>query len=254
MRRRSEENSDSHDRWLISYADFITLLFAFFVVMFASSQTDRGKVGEAVRRAFNGEARPRAQTVLGGTVDDFGQGNRMLRGPGGREIYSPVSSADLIPSQAFLNRELAKEIADGKLTIHMEARGMVVSLSEAGYFVSGSDGLSEQGYPVLAKIAETILKTSSPVRLEGHTDAVPISTPRFRNNWELSSARGIATLNAFHNQFNVPLNRMAVTGYADTYPIDSNDTEEGRGKNRRVDIVILSQSGASAEPNAKPHD
>src|ERR1700710_2703739 len=131
MKRRSEENSDSHDRWLISYADFITLLFAFFVVMFASSQTDRGKVGEAFRRACNGEARPKAQTVLGGTVDDLGQGNRMLRGPGGTEIYSPVSrSADLIPSQAFLNRELAKEIADGKLSIHMEARGMVVSLSE----------------------------------------------------------------------------------------------------------------------------
>jgi chemotaxis protein MotB len=249
-RRHPQQSHENLERWLISYADFITLLFAFFVVMFASSQTDRKKVGEAVRRAFSGEA-PQVSAVLGGTVDDVGVGNAMRKGPGGSQIYTPVPpTSELLPSQEFLDRELAEQIADGKLSIQMEARGMVVSLRDAGFFVSGSDELSPDILPVLEKISETVLKTINPVRLEGHTDSMPIHSLRFRSNWELSTARGIATLVALNTRFNVPVGRMAVAGYADNFPVDTNDTPEGRAKNRRVDIVILSQAGRVSLPDS----
>src|SRR5262245_56019661 len=134
--------------------------------MFASNQSDRKKVGQAVRKAFNGE-QPKVVQVLGGTVNDVGPGNRMMKGPGGAEMFVPAPKSDeLLPSQEFLNHELASEIQDGKLSIHMEQRGMVVSLSEAGYFVSGSDQLSSDLYPVLEKIAMTVTKTGNPMRLE----------------------------------------------------------------------------------------
>jgi len=253
-RRKTHSTGEGHERWIISYADFITLLFAFFVVMFASSQADRKKVGEAVRRAFNGE-RPRVTAVLGGTVDEAGVGNAMRNGPGGSEMYRPVPpSAELLPSQEFLDRELAKQIAEGKLSIHMEARGIVVSLRDAAYFVSGSDELAGDAYPVLEKIAITILKTSNPIRLEGHTDSIPIHNTRFRSNWDLSTARGIAMLDALHVRFGIPEKKMAVAGYAATFPVASNDSAEGRGKNRRVDIVILSQSGSLSLPDAARDD
>jgi chemotaxis protein MotB len=132
----------------------------------------------------------------------------------------------------------------------MEARGMVISLRDAGFFVSGSDELSPDIFPVLAKISETLLKTINPVRLEGHTDSIPIHSARFGSNWELSTARGIATLAALNTRFGVPVERMAVAGYASNFPVESNDTPEGRAKNRRVDIVILSQAGSVSLPGS----
>jgi chemotaxis protein MotB len=186
-------------------------------------------------------------------VDEIGVGNAMRNGPGGSQIYTPVPpSSELLPSQEFLDRELAQQISDGKLSIHMEARGMVVSLRDAGFFVSGSDELSPEIIPVLGKISETLLKTINPVRLEGHTDSIPIHSVRFRSNWELSTARGIATLEALKTRFAVPEQRMAVAGYADNFPVDTNDTPEGRAKNRRVDIVILSQAGSVLLPGSPP--
>jgi chemotaxis protein MotB len=253
-RRRPPHSHENHERWLISYADFITLLFAFFVVMFASSQTDRKKVGDAVKRAFSGQT-AKVSAVLGGTVDDIGVGNAMRTGPGGSQIYSPVPpSKELLPSQEFLDRELAKQISGGQLSIHMEARGMVISLRDAGFFVSGSDELSPGIFPVLEKISETLLKTINPVRLEGHTDSIPIHSARFSSNWELSTARGIATLEALNTRFGVPMERLAVAGYASNFPVESNETPEGRAKNRRVDIVILSQAGSVSLPSLSPAD
>jgi chemotaxis protein MotB len=256
MRRRSHEAThENHERWLVSYADFITLLFAFFVVMFATSQTDKRKVNAAeqsVRRAFGAEqVNSKVAKILGGTVDDLGQGNRMMRGPGGANVavaVPPKDRTELLPSLDYLTKELAEEIDKGRLTIHMEQRGLVVSMHEGAYFVSGDDGLSPPVAKVLSAIASTIEDLPNPLRLEGHTDAVPIHNSRFRSNWELSSARGIAVLEALKTRFGVPENRMAVVGYADSFPLDTNDTPEGRGRNRRVDIVILNRAGVMANP------
>ena len=108
--------------------------------------------------------------------------------------------------------------------------------------------ISPDAYDGLEKVAAAITKMPNPVRLEGHTDSTPISTPRFHSNWELSAARSIALLELLSDKFGVPRERLSIAGYADTAPVASNDTEEGRARNRRVDIVILNEQGMMGEP------
>jgi len=255
-RKKKIPEHPNHERWLISYADFITLLFAFFVVMFASSQTDKNKaqaVSDSVKRALEGQKMSQViAAVLGGTIDSSNKGNAMMRGPGGAKVAEEKKEqklAELLPSLNVLSEELKKEIAEGKIQIHMEPRGLVVSFTQAALFPPGLDTFSADAYEPLAKVAESITKIPNPVRLEGHTDSVPISTSRFRSNWELSAARSIALLELFSDRFNVPRDRMSIAGYADTSPVASNDTEEGRARNRRVDVVILNEQGMVAEPS-----
>ena len=253
-RRKRQAEHVNHERWLISYADFITLLFAFFVVMFASSQTDKSKVQQissAVKEALEKGGVPAAvREILGGTVDDKGKGNAMMKGPGGAQKQlrpktevpeSKVTVTDLMPSMTYLNQALAEEIKAGKVEVHLDARGLVVSLRQAAFFPSGGDDIAPPGLKSIEKIANTIRDLPNPVRLEGHTDSIPIHSQRFPSNWELSTARSIAMLQLFTGHYGISVDRFAVAGYAETKPIDSNDTVEGRAHNRRVDIVILDQ-------------
>ncbi len=258
-RKKKPPAPENHERWLVSYADFITLLFAFFVVMFATSQTDKGKaqqVSDSVKKALEGEKMSAIlSAVLGGTVTDTGKGNAQMRGPGGAQKPSADPKdqklAELLPSLQVLSEELKAEIASGRIEISMQPRGLVVSFTQAALFPSGEDVISNEAYEGLEKVAVAIGKIPNPVRLEGHTDSVAIRTPRFRSNWELSAARSIAILDILSERFGLPRDRLSIAGYADTAPIASNDTEEGRAKNRRVDIVILNEYGAMGEP-AKP--
>jgi chemotaxis protein MotB len=130
----------------------------------------------------------------------------------------------------------------------MEPRGLVVSFNQAALFPSGEAAVDEKSQEGLKKVAAAIAKLPNPVRLEGHTDAVPINTARFHSNWELSAARSIAVMELL-NGFGVPRERMSIAGYADVAPVASNDTEEGRARNRRVDIVILNERGLIGEPS-----
>jgi chemotaxis protein MotB len=130
----------------------------------------------------------------------------------------------------------------------MEARGLVVSLRQATFFPSGEDTIDPATYSSLQKVATAISQLPNPVRLEGHTDAIPIHTARFRSNWDLSAARAIAVLDLLTARFKVPVQRLAIAGYAETIPIAANDTDEGRARNRRVDIVILNRQQLINEP------
>ncbi len=264
-RRRKHAEHVNHERWLISYADFITLLFAFFVVMFASSQTDKSKaqaVSEAVKEALEHGGVPAVvHEILGGTVDDTGKGNAMMKGPGGIRKQLPtktqipetkVTVTDLMPSMTYLTQALAQEIKDGKVEVHLDARGLVVSLRQAAFFPSGGDDIAPPGLNSILKIAKTIRDLPNPVRLEGHTDSIPIHSERFPSNWELSTARSIAMLQVFTGQYGISVDRFAVAGYAETKPIDKNDSPEGRAHNRRVDIVILDQPVVVKQGNSGP--
>jgi chemotaxis protein MotB len=267
-RRHKHAAHENHERWLVSYADFITLLFAFFVVMFASSQADKGKakqISESVTRALEESSVSRAAAavakVLGGTVDDKGQGSAQMKGPGGAQKAAkeapPDEIVELLPSLKLLSKELQQEIASGKVEVTLEARGLIISLKEAILYPSGSNELEDAGIPVIKKVAAAVRAVPNPIRLEGHTDSKPIHTARFHNNWELSSARAVSMLEILEAEFDVPAGRMAVVGYADTVPIGDNGTPEGRAKNRRVDVAILSQIGLQASPkpaSAGRHD
>ncbi|MGA2183732.1 MAG: flagellar motor protein MotB [Bryobacteraceae bacterium] len=256
MRKKKQPAHENHERWLVSYADFITLLFAFFVVMFASSQADKGRakaVSEAVTKALEDGKMPAIAAILGGTVDDKGKGNEMLKGPATKlkdtKVEEPPKKlTELAPAMQTLAVELQAEIRKGQLQLTLEPRGLVISLKEAAFFASGDDAIRPSSYPIIAKLAAVILKLNNPLRLEGHTDSIPINTPRFHSNWELSAARSIAMLELLSTKFGVERDRMAIVGYADTTPVDSNNTEEGRARNRRVDIVLVSPAGMRAEP------
>lgn len=253
-RKKKHAEHANHERWLISYADFITLLFAFFVVMFASSQTDKSKaeqVSSAVKEALEKGGVPAVvREIFGGTVDEKGKGNAQMKGPGGNKqtpdqtkiSESKVAVTDLMPSMAYLTKNLAAEIKAGKVEVHLDARGLVVSLRQAAFFPSGGDEVAPSGFESIEKIARTIRDLPNPVRLEGHTDSIPIHNQRFPSNWELSTARSIAMLQLFTGKYGIPDDRFAVAGYAETKPIDTNESVEGRTHNRRVDIVILNQA------------
>ncbi|MBM3811964.1 MAG: hypothetical protein FJW20_10065 [Acidimicrobiia bacterium] len=257
-RRKKHATHENHERWLVSYADFITLLFAFFVVMFATSQTDKGKthqMQESVRRALEkGQIASAIAGILGGVVDDKGKGNAQMKGPGGAKPLSSLEEnegarfAELLPAMEFLTKELEQEIAKGTMQVSMQPRGLVVSFQQAAFFPSGTDEIPRETLPTVEKVANVILKLPNPVRLEGHTDSVPIRGGMFRSNWELSAARSIAMMEALTQCCGVPPERMSVAGYAENAPLADNASEEGRKRNRRVDIVLLNKTGGQAEP------
>lgn len=250
MPRPKHAEHENHERWLVSYADFITLLFAFFVVMFASSQTDKGKakqVSEAVEKALKegssvSSVPPAVAKVLGGTVDDKGQGNAQMHGPGGAQKAAREDQPEVMElgiSLKMLSTQLADEINEGKVEVSMTPRGIVVSLKQAAFFSSGTDVVDLGSMPTLAKVAAALKTVSNPVRIEGHTDSIPIHTSRFRSNWELSAARSISMMEVLSSKFEISPQRLAIVGYADTMPEADNDTPEGRARNRRVDLVIM---------------
>ena len=268
MKRNHAAAHENHERWLVSYADFITLLFAFFVVMFASTQADKAKakaVSESVQEALEkGQFSSVLATVLGKgkhqndrTALDprpgakaSGAGLKVPERDTGAAKGDRDPAPDLAKSAETLQRELSQELKSGKVAIRLEARGLVISLREAGFFASGDDAVSPASAQAVDKIAAVVAGLPQPVRLEGHTDSVPIHNSRFRSNWELSTARAIAMLELLAGKYRIARDRMAVAGYAENVPADTNETEAGRAHNRRVDLVLLSGPGLRDEPTA----
>lgn len=264
MRKRKVQPAENHERWLVSYADFITLLFAFFVVMFASTQSDKSHakaVSEAITKALkDGSIAPKIAAILGGSIDHTGKGNAMMHGPGGmpapkrsEPAADTLVTTPLTEPMRILEESLHGDIAAGDVSLKLERRGLIIGLQTAAFFPSGGDTVAVDAYSTLAKLAAVLNKVTNPISLEGHTDSVPINTARFQSNWELSAARSIAMLRILSERYSVNSQRMAIVGYADNASIDSNETAEGRGRNRRVDIVILSGGAVNADLPAGHH-
>jgi chemotaxis protein MotB len=241
--RRVVHGHVNHERWVISYADFVTLLFAFFVVMFATANADKGKaraVAEAVKAALDPKANPHAKEI----IKELLAKDKKITPETAKQTV-----AELTPSLNLLQQKLKDEIQRGEVELHLEPRGLTVSFKQAALFDSGDATIKDSAYSALAKVADAILKLPNQIRLEGHTDNVPIHNDHFRNNWELSSARSIAVLLFLSDRFEVPVKRLAVSGYADVAPVASNETEDGRARNRRVDVIILSSLASKWEPD-----
>jgi chemotaxis protein MotB len=264
MRRHKQPARENHERWLVSYADFITLLFAFFVVMFASTQSDKGKAKEVSESVRDALTHSQISAVLSLAL---GRGKHENSKPPVNPEPAKISenlppppvqperhAADLSQSLDRLKTGLDTELKKGKVQVKLESRGLIISLREATFFRSGDSAIDPTSVDILTKIAKVIQDLPNPVRLEGHTDAVPIHTSRFRNNWDLSVARAIAMLELFETRFDIPLGRMSVGGYAENAPTDTNETVEGRSHNRRVDVVVLSAEGVKSEPQVAPEN
>lgn len=262
MKSKRTHGHQNHERWLVSYADFITLLFAFFVVMFATAQKDKTKqkiVAESVRDAIQ---KGQLTTTIRGIINQ-----RKVTPAGKGDIHPnpdpaeprkppekpvPASKVDLAKALAILNTVLAKELEKGNVAVKLDGRGLVVSMRELAFFNSGDDVINPASLPIVEKIAHVIATLPNAVRLEGHTDSIPIHNSRFRSNWELSAARSIAMLEVLRDRCHLPAERMSVAGFAENAPVDSNDTQEGRMHNRRVDLVVLSAEALLGEPVASP--
>jgi chemotaxis protein MotB len=255
-RRRHTEEHENHERWLVSYADFMTLMFAFFVVLYATSIADKQKArqfSEGMQKALaEGTLTARVRQILGAAKPSERPGNAELEGLQNKERSEVPDQrlAELAPSLRHLTKELKDEIAKGSIEINLEPRGLVISLKEAAFFPSGDSMVKPEAYSIVEKVAQTLQMIPNPIRVEGHTDSIPIHNARFRNNWELSAARSVAMLELLHSRFRVDPHRMAVVGYADAIPVASNATVEGRAKNRRVDITVLNEAALLQEAKA----
>jgi len=243
----------NHERWLVSYADFITLLFAFFVVMFASSQVDKRKIA-AMAATFDSHATGGSQASRG-TVPPAAAGTlTAVNGPGEiplanlRTAALGLTMAQLEPSRQKLSSLLDHDLAAGKVELSLQQRGLVLSLKEAAFFAPGEDAISPAARPILAKTAAALEQVPGQIRLEGHTDDTPIRSRRFPSNWQLSTARAVAVLRLLTGEFHFPPERLALAGYGEFEPLESNNTEAGRRKNRRVDLVVLTREAAAMAP------
>jgi len=227
-KRRTATRTPSHDRWLVSYADFITLLFAFFVVMYSAAQLDKRRAGQlatAIQTAFlqKGSLPP--------NPSDTGGGARSSQAPLGPEEEKQILLKNKI------EESLAAEIGNGDIAVRSSGEGLVISLREVGFFDTGSAEIKVSAAPVFAQLAAILRQNGSNIRIEGHTDNVPIHNSRFSSNWDLSTARATSSIRLLI-QDQLDPERMAAAGYAQYHPIASNGTAEGRAKNRRVDIVV----------------
>jgi len=247
MTRRSSKTHVSHDRWLVSYADFITLLFAFFVVLYAFAKADQKKqvqVSTAIDSAFHSLGifpdAAKKPTVGSTTSQGSDQSMMPMNIVMGEDVLSPAKvKDDLEHMRKELTQTLSNQVAAHTVSIQMGRDGLVISLREAGFFNSGSATPKPETLPTLKQIAESLSHTPYDLRVEGHTDDQPMHSAQFDTNWELSSARATRIARIFLELKAIPPERLSAAGFAEFHPVASNDTPEGRAQNRRVDLVVL---------------
>src|SRR5271157_2932239 len=246
MRERRKSNL-SRDRWLVSYADFITLLFAVFVVLYTASSTDlkkQSKVSEAIDSAFSALGifpdALRRPSGASSAVNGIDKPDIPMNIVMGEDVLAPAKvQDDLNHIRRELEQTLSNQIAQHTVSIQMGRDGLVISLREAGFFNSGSATPKPDTLPTLRLIAASLERTPYDMRIEGHTDNVPIHTAEFDSNWELSAARATHIARIFIDLKAIPPERISVAGYSEYHPAAGNDTAEGRSENRRVDLVVL---------------
>lgn len=245
MKRRVPRSRVGQDRWLVSYADFVTLLFGFFVVLYAFARTDQKKqaqVVEAIDTAFKsmGAFSGSDQTA---SAESAATSEKAATG---EELMTPMQvKYDLDRIRHDLSLTLAQQIATHTVSLEMGRDGLVISLREAGFFDSGSATPKAEALPTLRQIADRLGATPYDLRIEGHTDNVPIHNAEFDSNWELSAARATHIARLFLEMKALPADRLSAAGYAEFHPVASNDTAEGRAENRRVDLVVLPRAKLS---------
>ena len=274
-KKRSEEH-ENHERWLVSYADFITLLFAFFVVMYSVSSVNEGKyrvLSDSIVAAFRDPARSLQPIQVGDLartsahpdtvidhsrpvidlfnlplpilLEEQSQQERAQPLPESRHDAADKSDIDQASQDLAdsIEAAMAELVDDGLIQVRRDKRWIEVEINTSILFSSGSAQLSGQAQPVLRELAGKLQPLSNIIHVEGFTDNVPINNFEYVSNWELSAARAASVVHLF-TRLGIDPQRLAAAGYGEYRPVASNDTPEGRAKNRRVVLVIM--SGADA--------
>ncbi len=246
-RRRPAELNVNHERWLVSYADFITLLFGFFVVMYSISQVSEGKyraLSETLVEAFSPAMRSARPAV---PEDDSGMAPFF-----GTEFAAEQQARQQLQELSERFREQLAELTEqGLVQIDGNEYWLQIELQDSILFASGSADLNPEAHEIFTRLAQILRDYDNPVQVEGYTDNVPISTPRFPSNWELSAARASSVVKWLAGQGVAP-QRLSAVGYGEYQPVASNATAEGRARNRRVALVIarepLDRPGQAPDP------
>ncbi len=248
-RRRQDDEHENHERWLVSYADFITLLFAFFVVMYALSSINEGKyrvMSDSISTAF----RSVTGASSGGQIAVNSSVSTPLSVAIPTKRLPPQVKTDAAQSAKRerlknvakdLNKALAPLVAEGKVKVTEGALGITVDINASVLFAPGDARLDLGAVRALAAVAQILAPTDFPIIVEGHTDNTPINTAQFPSNWELSGMRASSVVRLFI-ETGVDGRRLTATGFADQRPLADNATAEGRQRNRRVAITIESRN------------
>jgi len=235
-RQTGFDDEENLDRWLLTYADLITLLLAFFIVMYSISRIDSGKFSEvttALTSAFSG-------SKLGvQSPEDLSSE---------LAINKLLSKGNLGVLETQIQKIAIQLDVDKQLSTDMQSRGLIIHISESAFFDPGQAELKPEAKMILDLLSVQLLKLPNHFRVEGHTDNVPIHTAKFPSNWELSTSRAMSCLRYLVDKIGIPPQKISASGYSQYRPIASNDTPEGRAKNRRVDIVILHLENSFLEP------
>lgn len=250
-RRTRRLDHDNHDRWLISYADFITLLFAFFVVMYAISSVNEGKYkifSTSLITAFgsrgvakNDIAPTSQQDVLLKSLVDR-RNARIAEQQRKQQGYMQGVAKNL-------SQVMQPLVTSGQVSINRTSRGVVLEINASALFNQGEAELQGDSPRILAEVARVLGQGDQAIEVVGYTDDIPINTPRFPSNWELSSARASSVIRLFI-EHGVAAERLTAVGSAANHPVAPNDTAEGRARNRRVAVTILSP--AAEQPVQQP--
>jgi len=235
MKRGHEEEGHSNtERWLLTYADLITLLMIFFILMYTISNINAQKwagVANSLHSALEGKS-----TNL---LDN--RGPSFVEGQSGEEIQMAELAANL-------EKYVEEAGLGGKIAIKIEERGLVVSIKDTLLFAKGSARLTPEAKEIIHKLGFMLVKTNNYLRIEGHTDNLPIHTAEFPSNWELSAARATNVVQVLVKEVNFDPQRLSTTGYGEYRPIAPNDNEVHRAENRRVDLVLLRSKFGRSEP------
>ena len=249
MRKRKHLKArNDRNRWLVSYADFITLLFAFFVVMYAISSINENKyktLSSAIEAAFKSSA---GQVNTKNFIKLPDEPNAALPNQNDATSIAPKkieTENDPKTKARQTMRALATDILqvldplvkEGKVRLLETSRGVTVEINDSVLFAIGQATLQQESKEALGEVAKILSKTKLPITIEGHTDNVPIATLQFPSNWELSAVRATTVLRLF-NLYGVNAAQLTAIGYGETRPVETNTTAEGRARNRRVSILI----------------
>src|SRR5512143_1530206 len=241
-KKKHEEEHENHERWLVSYADFITLLFAFFVVMYSVSRVDNKKLSQAANSIkwamhYGGSGGVAQMPIFEGPASETGQAVDVNGGP--------MSPPRAIVAEGFrrkledrISPFLVQKIGPAAVTIVVEGDRVFVRLAAADFFDPGQAVLRPQILPVLDAIAAEVVPLGRPLRVDGHTDDTPVTGSRFHDNWELSAARAATVVSYHERAHHATPSLLSATGFGSTRPIAPGDGPEARDLNRRVEMVV----------------
>ncbi|MCU7934252.1 MAG: flagellar motor protein MotD [Candidatus Thiodiazotropha sp. (ex Dulcina madagascariensis)] len=270
-RRKRKEEYVNHERWIVSYADFITLLFAFFVVMYSVSSVNEGKyrvLSQTLTNAFQESRRSLDPIQVGELSRDSGEApgmgqqsalvdNELRQGPGSfdQQGIDLAGAADAVPEMpvdegqrlGFLAASIEDMLSDyvdqDLVEVSFTEDRVVVNMKDKMLFASASAHLSKAAVEALRNISQVLAIVPNQVQVEGNTDNRPINTKEFPSNWELSAARAASVVHLM-TRMGIDPDRLSAVGYAEHRPVADNDSEAGRAKNRRVSLVIMGMNGS----------